>query len=109
MIAFARLVFVNGPEDGSELLVRLPAVFGRLPESGVPLPFDSLASRRHARLSAEGERFFLEDLGSRNGTFLLTGEPLRGATEIAPGDLFRVGGAWFRLLGAGAGLEERSA
>ncbi len=95
----AQLVFVNGPEDGNELRVGVPAFFGRLPENDVPLPYDSLASRKHARLSFDGQRFLLEDLGSRNGTYLLTGEPLRGQTVVTVGDLFRVGGIWFRLVG----------
>jgi pSer/pThr/pTyr-binding forkhead associated (FHA) protein len=94
-----RLAFVNGPEDGNEVRVALPAVFGRLPDNDVPLPYDSLASRRHARLSKEDDRFVLEDVGSRNGTFLLTGEPLRAPTALLPGDLFRVGGIWFRFGG----------
>jgi len=95
----ARLVFVSGPEDGNEIRAKFPVVFGRLPDNEVPLPYDSLSSRKHARLSLDGDKFVLEDLGSRNGTYLLTGEPLRAPSEVSPGDLFRVGGIWFRLAG----------
>ncbi len=37
-----------------------------------------------------GERVFIEDLGSRNGTWL-RGERLKGASEIRAGDTVRVG------------------
>jgi len=97
--AIARLSIVSGPEDGREIRAVLPAVFGRLPDCEVPIPYDWLASRRHARLSIAGTSFVLEDLGSRNGTFLLTGEPVRESRPIATGELFRVGGVWFRLAG----------
>lgn len=92
-----RLVFLNGPEDGKEIERSVPVVFGRLPESDVPIPYDSLASRRHARITREGETCLLEDLGSSNGTFLLTGEPILNPTAVRPDTIFRVGGVWFRL------------
>jgi hypothetical protein len=95
----AHLVFVSGPEDGREFQRILPVVFGRLLENEVPMPYDYLASRRHARLSRDGESFVLEDLGSRNGTFLITGEPLHAPVKIEPGAIFRVGGVWMKLIG----------
>ena len=95
----ARLVFVSGPEDGREIRPAIPATFGRLAENEVPLLYDSLSSRRHARLSHDGSGFVLEDLGSRNGTFLITGEPVHAAVPLEPGALFKVGGIWMKLLG----------
>lgn len=97
-----RLVFLNGPEDGKELTRRLPVVFGRFLESDIPIPYDALASRRHAQLVVSDGDVILEDLGSSNGTFLLTGEPVVKATPIRPGALFRVGGVWMRLVGVSA-------
>lgn len=95
----AHLVFVSGPEDGHELRRKLPIVLGRLSENEVPLQYDYLSSRRHARLSHDGEAFVLEDLGSRNGTFLITGEPVHTPVRIEPGSIFRVGGVWIKLVG----------
>ncbi len=51
---------------------------GRRPDLELPLPF-SILSGVHARLYRSGEQWFIEDLGSRNGTFvagkrLTTGE-----------------------------------
>ncbi|MBI2213776.1 MAG: FHA domain-containing protein [Acidobacteria bacterium] len=95
----ARLVFVSGPEDGKEIQAPIPAIFGRLAENEVPLQYDYLSSRRHACLSHDGETFILEDLGSRNGTFLLTGEPVHSPLPIESGAVFKVGGVWLKLLG----------
>lgn len=71
-------------------------VLGR--ESGdLVFPTDAFLSRQHARLRMErvgdSMKVFLEDLDSANGTYLR----IRGATEIAPGDTFRVGDEILRL------------
>jgi DNA-binding NtrC family response regulator len=52
---------------------------------------DSRVSRRHARLMREGDTMTVEDLGSRNGTWV-AGTLLRGGTApLALGDVVRVG------------------
>lgn len=50
---------------------------------------DPNASRRHARLSREGDGVFLLDLGSRNGTFV-NGRRVQ-STRLAMGDIVRIG------------------
>jgi DNA-binding winged helix-turn-helix (wHTH) protein len=47
-------------------------------------------SRRHARILAEGGRFVLEDLESKNGTYL-RGVRLSPSAELTDGDEFRLG------------------
>src|SRR5262245_26480496 len=47
-------------------------------------------SRRHARIIVEAERATIEDLGSKNGTFLRSG-CVEGATMLQPGDTIRIG------------------
>ena len=47
-------------------------------------------SRRHARITVSGERAILEDLGSKNGTFL-EGEPVKGPAVLADGSHVRMG------------------
>src|SRR6476659_3117447 len=42
-------------------------------------------SRQHARIVIAGDDASLEDLGSKNGTFL-RGDPVRGTTPLADGD-----------------------
>lgn len=101
-----QLVFLNGPEDGKELTRNLPLVFGRLLESDVPIPYDALASRKHARLTVDGDEIILEDLGSSNGTYLLTGQPVLAPSVIRPNTIFRVGGVWLRLIGVTADMDD---
>jgi hypothetical protein len=47
-------------------------------------------SRRHARIVVSGDRATLEDLGSKNGTFL-KGEEVTGLAALADGDRVRIG------------------
>jgi FHA domain len=47
-------------------------------------------SRQHARITVAGEDATLEDLGSKNGTFL-DGRPVQGATAVKDGDVIRIG------------------
>lgn len=49
-------------------------------------------SRHHARIVVTGDQATLEDLGSKNGTFL-RGEPVVGAQPLADGDEIRIGTA----------------
>jgi DNA-binding winged helix-turn-helix (wHTH) protein len=51
---------------------------------------DESVSRRHARVMVGENGVFLEDLGSKNGTFL-RGDPVKKATALEDGDEFTVG------------------
>ena len=64
-------------------------VLGRHPGSPVAITSSSV-SRRHARLRIEAGAAVLEDLGSRNGTFV-RGERLTGPARLADGDEFWLG------------------
>jgi hypothetical protein len=68
---------------------------GRAPNCDCVLPEDCV-SRRHAQLWREGERWFLRDLGSRNGT-RLNGMRVIESVEVRPGDRLNLGGAAYRL------------
>lgn len=57
-------------------------------------------SRRHAQVVITADRVVLEDLGSRNGTWL-RGERIRGPSEIQPGDAVNVGPESIRFVAAG--------
>lgn len=66
---------------------------------------DTGVSRRHCQLSTDGQRWWVEDLGSANGTFVsLAGEPLPTTPldvgirhELADGERVYLGG-WTRLV-----------
>jgi pSer/pThr/pTyr-binding forkhead associated (FHA) protein len=53
-------------------------------------------SRRHARILVEAEGAFLEDLGSKNGTFL-RGERLAARSPLRDGDNFCLGSEWMAI------------
>jgi pSer/pThr/pTyr-binding forkhead associated (FHA) protein len=64
---------------------------GRSPGNNLRFP-DHRISRRHARITREGERFLVEDLNSTNGT-LLRNKRLAPSTptELVEGDEIRIG------------------
>jgi anti-anti-sigma factor len=57
---------------------------GRMPENDISLAGNAV-SRYHAKLRKEGEKWWLEDLGSRNGTFV-NGKKIEAPTELKDGD-----------------------
>ena len=60
----------EGPLTGRSIdLGGQPLLIGRAQDAGLILE-DDYASGRHARLFPQGSRWFLEDLGSTNGTYL---------------------------------------
>ena len=68
---------------------------GRAPNSDCLLPEDCV-SRRHAQVWRDGERWYLRDLGSRNGT-RVNGIRVTEPVEVRPGDRVSLGGATYRL------------
>lgn len=110
----AELIIRRGPDSGTRVKLAGELVIGRSSRvgSGLHEGFLSLGdaeiSRRHVRLYREGGRWFVEDLGSTNGTlmrgrFLRPGQP----SELADGDEIFLGNtqAVFRLRSA-AGVED---
>ncbi len=99
------VTYMSGPLDGKTLEWDFPEgdgemmlTIGRRENCDISLDYDSQVSRLHARLfyAPSTQSFFLEDAGSRNGTFL-GGDRLSGRTALKPGTLFRVGRTWLRL------------
>jgi phosphoserine phosphatase RsbU/P len=86
--------------DGDSLVI------GRSSSSDLPLP-DRFLSRHHARIFRDGERYLVEDLGSRNGT-LLNGETVAVPSSLSPGDVIRISSSVLtvHLEGEAAGAAE---
>ncbi len=118
IIKFEPLVNVEPSPDGVEHLGspakgyvgRIALVIGRevtgnafpIPESGVHLgrergdvlfPEDGYVSGLHCRLSWEGGRLLLTDLGSSNGSFMR----LYAETDVKTGDVLLMGQQLFRV------------
>lgn len=68
--AARQLVVTAGPLTGTRIaLGEHPILIGRADDSTLVLS-DDYASNKHARFSSRGSDWYLEDLGSTNGTFL---------------------------------------
>lgn len=85
-----RLVITEGPLAGSTVpLTPTSITIGRSPSCTLVLE-DSYASSRHARIFPKDGAWWLEDLGSTNGT-MVGGRPVRGTVELTMGDPVRIG------------------
>jgi hypothetical protein len=74
---------VTYPLEGDQLTI------GRDASNGVAIN-DAEVSRKHSRLSFQGGKYVLEDLGSTNGTFV-NGQRLAGPVVLKPGDVVSLG------------------
>jgi Nif-specific regulatory protein len=85
----ARLEAVGGPLDGRTFpLTEDQISIGREPCNQISL-LDSLVSRRHCVIRREGQEFQIEDLDSRNSTFV-NNVPVKERL-LADGDQIRIG------------------
>ena len=80
---------VEGMRAGRRLNVARPIEIGRDPAADLVLD-DELVSGRHARISPSGSGVLVEDLDSRNGTFV-NGVRVCGPTAVNAGDQVVVG------------------
>lgn len=112
------------PSPGLPVVVPLTvrsALIGRVSTSkhinpDIDCTSDSGVSRRHAQLTTDGTRWFVEDLGSSNGTFVgdagdpLPEEPIEVGPKRELGDDDRIYlGAWTRIVVREATDEEKAA
>ena len=100
-----RLVMLVGERPGRTFDLRAEQFIGRATDCEVRLGDESV-SRRHAVIRAgDGGLFVLEDLGSRNGTWV-NGLPV-DRRELALGDRIRIGSHSVLLYSAEDDLEAR--
>jgi len=91
------LEVLSGPLDGKSWSFEREITIGRDDAvASACITLDRYISRKHARLSEEGDRLVLADLASRNGT-LVDGRPATAATELVPGERFIVGRTLLRV------------
>ncbi|HUG93750.1 MAG TPA: SpoIIE family protein phosphatase [Planctomycetaceae bacterium] len=83
------LVLLQGGEAVPHELVNDETVIGRLPDCTIQLQ-SNMVSRRHARVVREGDRVFVEDMGSGNGTYV-NGQRIEGRVELDHDDRIKLG------------------
>jgi signal transduction histidine kinase len=87
---------IEGPDHGRvfPLPAGEPQLIGRSSEA-IPLS-DRTVSRRHAELTPDGDRWYLADLESANGT-MLNGHLVTDRMVMEPGDEIRCGSSVYRF------------
>lgn len=91
-----KLIVANGKSAGRAILIkRNTLLIGRAEECDVR-PLSEDVSRRHCAVHVGPADVWVEDLGSRNGTFV-NGERISGKVKVASGDLLRVGALEVRI------------
>ncbi|MBY9074213.1 FHA domain-containing protein [Nocardioides sp. WL0053] len=84
------VLIVDGANAGETIsLDDAPLLIGRGSDAAIRLD-DDYVSTRHARIAASGDQWFVEDLGSTNGTYLGTQRLSQPAT-IQLGTTIRIG------------------
>jgi len=77
----------NTPHGTKRLVLQDEARIGRSPVNDMPLP-SGRVSTFHARVFREGDKWFVEDLGSKNGTFV--NEEPQDRCELHDGDVIGI-------------------
>jgi pSer/pThr/pTyr-binding forkhead associated (FHA) protein len=92
-----RLVLVEPPsEAGSAYAIDNEITMGRGGGCNIPLGFDTFVSQVHARAFDRDGTLWIEDLGSRNGTFV-NGEQVHAPTKVSKGARVQVGETVFEV------------
>src|SRR5512132_2795390 len=85
-----QLIMRSGPTPGAAYTLEGDQItIGRDSTNGITIN-DAEISRRHARLSFQGGKYVLEDLGSTNGTFV-NGQRLAGPRVLKAGEVVSFG------------------
>ena len=84
------VLVVEGSNAGDTAdLARAPVLIGRGPDAAIRLD-DDYVSTRHARIASSGEQWFVEDLGSTNGTYVGAAR-INQPTTLTLGTQVRIG------------------
>lgn len=96
-LGFVRLMQQPQDEAPTESLRPLFPItsIGRAPTNLIVIP-DTYASSDHALIVRRGEQWWLEDLGSRNGT-LLNDVRLTETAVVSPGDVITIGSTRLKI------------
>lgn len=101
----ATLMLLQGGEAIPYELNREETVIGRHPDCHIQLASD-MVSRKHAQVVRSGDEYFVEDLGSGNGTYV-NGKRIEAKTALKPDDRIKLGPILFRFHGTAAPSRSR--
>lgn len=90
MTAQFQLVMRSGPTPGTTYALEGDQIIiGRDPSNGIVIN-DAEISRRHTKLTFQGGKYVVEDMGSTNGTFV-NGQRIGGPHVLKPGEVVSLG------------------
>ena len=88
------VVAALGHEPGTTFDVRDGATMGRADSADIQVS-DPFSSSVHARIYANGDFMYVEDMGSTNGTYL-NGRQLKAPERLKVADVIRIGDSEYR-------------
>ena len=79
----SEIYIMSGPDKGRSFDIEGDTIYiGRSPGNNIQIK-DKSVSRKHLKIIRRGDKYFVEDLKSKNGTFI-------NGNQISPGDEFEV-------------------
>ncbi|MCA9539286.1 MAG: FHA domain-containing protein [Myxococcales bacterium] len=102
----AKLIVMTPNGEQSEHALRAINTLGRHPDQTVQI-LDRVVSKEHALVTFADEGYWLQDMGSRNGTFV-NGVQIRGRTRLRDGDTITLGSTRVMFVADQSGGANRS-
>lgn len=101
-LVMATLIVLLGGKATAHPIGEGETVLGRHPACTIQLDSNTV-SRRHAQVIKDGQSYFVEDLGSGNGTFL-NGKQIAGRTQLNHDDRIKLGPVLLRFQTEGSSV-----
>lgn len=101
----ATLIVLQGGQAIPHPINEGETVLGRHPACTIQLD-SNVVSRRHAQIIKQGHEYFVEDLGSGNGTFV-NGKQITGRTSLNHDDRIKLGPMLLRFQADGSAITSK--
>jgi two-component system cell cycle response regulator len=96
------LILIRGGLQGKKFSLQGNSRFVMGRDKGIQIQVDDAnVSRQHAQITREGDRVFIEDMGSRNGTFVNDVNIGTDRRELGKEDMIKLGSTILKYLPAG--------
>ncbi len=96
----AALLVVGGDLNGTLFdLIQAETTVGRTADNTYPMEFQGI-SRHHLKVTLTKDQAYLEDMGSKNGTYL-NNDKIEGQVAITKGDIIKMGAVALRYIPQG--------